>query len=349
MTSHRKNKYRALLFSLVLSASILVIGQNHIDPDSISNKLLWPLCRLMFFIGFGLIIGQIIESSGWTRILGAWAGPVFRFANLNAQCSAAFTTAFFSGIAANSMLLEFYKQEKISRKQLYLTNFINQLPAYFLHLPTTFFIIISLAGSAGMLYVVITFLAVLLRTVILLSYGHLSPGITLNDGESLTDSPSISSSEEKEDKTPWEEIRNRFPGRMINIAIYVVPVYSLVFVLNASGIFSSVRTWLAGYITTEFVPIESLSFVILSFAAEFTSGFAAAGALLDAGMLTIKQTVLALLAGNIVAFPIRAIRHQLPRYIGIFSPKMGTQLLLMGQGLRILSLLMAGAVYYYLG
>ena len=89
------------------------------------------------------------------------------------------------------------------------------------------------------------------------------------------------------------------------------------------------------------------SFVILSFAAEFTSGFAAAGALLNAGMLTVKQTVLALLTGNIVAFPIRAIRHQLPRYIGIFSPKMGTQILLLGQGFRILSLMVVGAIYFY--
>ena len=89
--------------------------------------------------------------------------------------------------------------------------------------------------------------------------------------------------------------------------------------------------------------------IILSFAAEFTSGFAAAGALLDAGVLTIKQTVLALLIGNILAFPVRALRHQLPRYIGIFSPKMGTEILLMGQGFRICSLILVGMTYYLLG
>jgi hypothetical protein len=95
--------------------------------------------------------------------------------------------------------------------------------------------------------------------------------------------------------------------------------------------------------------MESLSVVILSFAAEFTSGFAAAGALLDAGVLTVKQTVLALLVGNVLAFPIRALRHQLPRYMGIFSPKMGTQLLLMGQGLRVTSIIMMGVLYYFVG
>jgi hypothetical protein len=349
VATHRKIKYRPILLSLALSVAILLYGLNHINLNAFLTKLLWPLCRLMFFISFGLIIGQIIESSGWTRILGAWAGPVFRFGNLNAQCSAAFTTAFFSGVAANSMLLGFYKEKRISRKQLFLTNFINQFPAYFLHLPTTFFIVIPLTGRAGILYFVVTFLAVLLRTAIFLLYGHVAPRTKSSDDQNLANSPSMPSSDQKKSKTLWEGIRDRFPGRITNITIYVVPVYIFVFVLNASGVFSFVRTWLAGYVVTEFVPVESLSFVILSFAAEFTSGFAAAGALMNAGMLTVKQTVSALLVGNIVAFPIRAIRHQLPRYIGIFSPKMGTQILLLGQGFRILSLMIVGTIYFYFG
>jgi hypothetical protein len=73
---------------------------------------------------------------------------------------------------------------------------------------------------------------------------------------------------------------------------------------------------------------------------------AAAGALMDAGVITVKQTVIALLLGNILAFPIRALRHQLPRYMGIFSPQMGLQLLLSGQLFRIVSVILIGILYY---
>jgi hypothetical protein len=55
------------------------------------------------------------------------------------------------------------------------------------------------------------------------------------------------------------------------------------------------------------------------------------------------------LIGNILAFPVRALRHQLPRYIGIFSPKMGTQILLMGQAFRVTSIMLVGILYYLLG
>jgi hypothetical protein len=122
-----------------------------------------------------------------------------------------------------------------------------------------------------------------------------------------------------------------------------------VFLANTMGWFDFMQDALAHLVVSSFIPVESLSVVVLSFVAEFTSGFAAAGALMSAGVLTVKQTVIALLAGNILAFPIRALRHQLPHYMGIFQPKMGTQLLVMGQILRIGSLILVGAVYILVG
>jgi hypothetical protein len=279
--------------------------------------------------------------------LGFFAAPIFKFGKLGQRCAAAFTTAFISGVAANSMLLGYYTDGKISRRQLFLANFINQFPAFFLHLPTALFIIIPLTGGAGGLYILITFAAAIVRTLLFLVFGHMSPdGQTPNETDN---SASAHISSQKTNISLGKAIGHRFPDRITRIILYVVPIYCFVFILNGLGGFSLARSWLAEHVVTLFVPVEALSFVVLSFSAEFTSGFAAAGALLDAGILTTKQTVLALLVGNIIAFPIRALRHQLPRYIGIFSPKMGTQLLLMGQGFRILSLMAVGYLYYRLG
>ena len=44
--------------------------------------------------------------------------------------------------------------------------------------------------------------------------------------------------------------------------------------------------------------------------------------------------MLALLIGNIAATPVRALRHQMPHYMGIYSPKLGTKLLAIGQSLK---------------
>jgi hypothetical protein len=351
MAHHRnKGSTKAWWLSFALSAAILVVGANQIaslNAQAVFFKLLWPLVRLMMFITIGLLVGQIIEATGWTKTLAVLARPLFRFGNLGNQCGAAFTTAFFSGVTANALLLDFLREAKITRRQLYLSNFINQLPAFFLHLPTTFFMVIPLTGLAGVLYFLITFLAVLFRTILFLLYGHFF--LPSQAAETVREVDAIGKQKNHDLRGIWDRIKLRLPQRLMRIAIYVVPIYTLVFVLNALGIFKLLREGLADYVVTTFLPMESLSVIILSFAAEFTSGFAAAGALLDAGVLTIKQTVIALLIGNILAFPVRALRHQLPRYIGIFSPKMGTQILLMGQSFRVTSIIFAGIVYYYVG
>jgi hypothetical protein len=348
MGNQQKHPYRSLTISFIISAAMLTVGVMWIDNLPLSlvlDKLLLPLLRLILFISIGLVIGQIIEMFGWTHSLSVVARPLFRFSHLDDRCGAAFTTAFFSGVAANAMLLDFYKDGKISKQALFLTNFMNQLPAFFLHLPTTFFIVVPLTGWAGGIYFLITFLAAVLRTLGFALYGRFRLRVS---PDHTTGKSSVKESPGKPRRSIWQGIRSKFPPRMARIVVYVVPIYILVFVVNAKGFFTVAQNWMAGVITVEFLPVEALSFVVLSFVAEFTSGFAAAGALLQAGVITVKQTVLALLVGNIVAFPIRALRHQLPRYMGIFSPRMGAQILFMGQGFRVLSLIMTGAIYYYI-
>lgn len=343
---NRRSQYNALILSTLISLGILGTGLYWMEGltfQTVTSRLIYPLLRLLFFIILGLTAGQVIESLKWTESLSVVARPFFRFGNLGERCSAAFTAAFISGVTANAMLISFYKENQISKKQLFLSNFVNQLPAYFLHLPTTFFIVLPLTGKAGVIYFVLTFTATLLRTSLFLLYGRL----TLKNSMTCNTLPDRERQKGKK-QTLWETIRMKLPSRTANIAVYVLPMYISVFVINGLGLFAKANTFVASHISLTFLPIESLSVVVLSFAAEFTSGFAAAGALLNAGLITVKQTAMALLIGNILAFPIRALRHQLPRYIGVFSPKMGTQLLLMGQMFRILSLSVVGILYYYL-
>lgn len=346
-------KYRKFAVSLTLSLAMALAGLVWIEamtPATLWNKLAFPLLRLCLFIGLGLALAQAIEARGWTRRIGALARPLFSYANLGQRCSAAFSTAFFSGVSANAMLVDFYQEGKISRQQVFLTNFINQLPAFFIHLPTTVFIIVPLTGFAGVLYLALTFAAVLLRVILFVIYGRFFAADRTQVPMDPTDTAAQGQQRRpnKNEESARAAIKRRLPARYTNILTYVLPIYVAIYFVNALGIFTVMRQWLADVLTVTFVPVEALSVVILSFVAEFTSGFAAAGALLDQGVITIKQTVLALIAGNVIAFPVRALRHQLPRYMGIFQPAMGLQILLLGQAFRVASLLFIAVLYYLL-
>ncbi len=311
------------------------------DPVLLWNRLVKPLLRMTFLISLGLFAGQVIEGSGWTGRLATIVRPLMRCAHLSDASGASFTTAFVSGTAAQAMLVSFYEEGKLTRTEVILTSLMNGLPAYFLHLPTTFFIILPLAGQAGILYLLLTLAATLLRTAGLVAYSRvLLPARQLE-----------MVSQAKEGKS-WKELFKetwlKFLKRLRRIMLLVVPVYVVVMLVSQAGFFSWLRLKLAGGITSTLVPVEAMSVVIFSLVAEFTSGFAAAGALLDAGTLTVRETVIALLLGNVVATPVRAIRHQLPHYMGIFRPKLGVLLITLGQTLRVASVVIVGAAYVLL-
>jgi hypothetical protein len=91
---------------------------------------------------------------------------------------------------------------------------------------------------------------------------------------------------------------------------------------------------------------QSLSIIVLHITAEFSAGLAAASVLLADNSLTSREVVLALLVGNIMSAPIRAIRHQFPYYVGIFTPKLATQLVCISQLTRAASIISIGWLYY---
>ena len=315
-------------------------GAHQLSVHKLYRQMAWPLLRLLAYLGVGLLLGQAIESLGWAAKLGAWTAPLLRRGRLHQESGASFTAAFFSGILANTMLVTLYQEGRIGRREMTITYLLNNaLPVFFSHLPTTVSIIVPLARQAGLIYLGLTLAAALLRSAFLLVYSRWRlPARGGGGGEVAVPAPG------KKERLPreiWQKFQRRFP----RVVLYTMPIYLLIFVLNDWGLFKWVEEAAKTHVALGFLPIEAASVVAFSVAAEFTSGIAAAGAFLQAGTLTVPQTVMALVLGNIVATPVRALRHQLPTNVGIFSPKVGTELLLLSQGLRLLSLVLVAAPY----
>ncbi len=60
---------------------------------------------------------------------------------------------------------------------------------------------------------------------------------------------------------------------------------------------------------------------------------------MESGDLAFKEVVLALMIGAMLAAPIRAFRHQLSHYLAIFPPGLALLLIVVGQSVRVVSLL----------
>ena len=313
-----------------------------IDALYLWQKLIWPLLRLLIFISVGLIVANLLESLNWTRRISALARPLIRFGHLSEQVGAAFSMAIVSGVAANTMLAEAYDKAQISKKELILANLFNSLPTYFLHLPTVIVITLPLIKGAAIIYVGITLGAALLRTLSVVLFSRVllprpDETVELKDPEPY--------------KKSWSDIFHktwkRFKRRMKKIIVFTVPIYIIIFIMNRLAFFTAIESFLADHL--DFIPFltpQSMGIIALNVAAELTAGLAAAGALLQEGVMTYNEVVFALLIGNILSSPLRAFRHQLPYYAGIFKPGLAVQLIVYNQSFRVISLIVASAIYF---
>jgi hypothetical protein len=333
------------ILGLFLAAGLLVFMSGSLatggllrDLSQTWQKLIWPLVRLTGFVSLGIFLGLLIEALGWTDRLAVLARPFMAWGHLSDQMGAAFTTAFVSGTASLSMVATFHREGSLSRREITLSVLLNNLPTFLRHLPTSSLIILSLVGKAGVVYLGLLLVAAMIRLLTILIYTHFSlpkPEITVRG----------KGSEVKPWPIAFREAGKVLPFRLFQILQIVVPVYLIMVLASDMGLFLWLRRAVASKVTSQFIPLEAMSVVVFSLAAESTSGYTAAGALLETGALTATQTVLALLLGSIIATPVRALRHQMPYYMGIFAPRLGVRLILVTQVFRLASLITVGVIF----
>lgn len=310
--------------------------------EHFAGQLLWPLCKLLAGLCVSLLVANLLETLNWTRALARFARPLVRAGHLRDVVGASFTLAFFSGMAANTMLAEAHRDGGLSDRELILANLFNSLPTYFLHMPTMILVAAPFIGPAAFVYVGLTLGAAVLR----------SAGIVLA-GRMLLPLPPEDCLECRlpEQGPTWREALakswRRFRRRIVKICLITIPVYVAMAWLNHAGFFAAVERFVGERLAfLDWLSPKAASIVVFGMAAEFTAGLAAAGALLNAGELPAKEVVLALLAGNLLSTPVRAFRHQFPYYAGIFRPALAMRLIVHNQAFRAASLAVVGAAYW---
>lgn len=336
----RRQVYTALAMAALVGFILVgAVVWGRIPVSRLYVKLLKPLLRLTLAIGAGLLLGIFIENANLTAKVGRVFSPFLRFGHLKEPSALAFTTAFFSAAAATPILMNAYKDGVISRKELVISALILTFPAFFAHLPSMFFTITPLVGVLGVYYLGILLAADIMRTSAYLVWGR----VALPPYKPVTIPPSSRHFNWQE---LWRATAAKFLSRLYTILVITIPVFVGVFLAQEGGLFAWLNAQLAVFLKGTRIPVEAVSILIFSLAAEATGGFAAAGALLTSQALSPAAVLFTLILGTIISSPMRAVRHQLPFYLGVYTPKLGLKLMILSQVFRALSLLpFAGLIY----
>jgi hypothetical protein len=314
------------------------------DASLVSN-LFWPLTRLLLGMALALLAANVLEAMQWPRYLARLAAPLARFAHLRDEAGAAFALAFLSPAAANGVLSQAHDEGKLLRKELLFANLFNSFPNFLVHLPTLFLFTWPVLGPPAACYAGLCLLAAAARTLLtMLAARAFLPPLAHAAPAPLQDGPRKSQREALQ--TAW----NRFRRRVPHLVCVTIPVYILMYLLQTYGWFGAAQNWLAGHAEwLSFLKPQALGIIVLHLAAEMGAALAAAGSVFNAGGLSSSEVVLALLVGNIVSTPMRAIRHQLPSYAGFFKPVLALELVLVNQTLRAASMVCVAWLYWYMG
>ena len=341
------------------------------DITALWNGLFWPLLRLLCGLAFGLLLANLLEALRWTRGLSRVALPLARAAHLGETAAASFPLSFLSSASANALLGEHFAAGRLSRRELMLANLFNALPAYLLHTPTIFLLTWPVLGWPALTYVGLTLFAAAGRTGLtlvvarrLLPQGgdRMCPSGTEMAAAATTDSAPRSghggaahttrgaakAAPENRFVTALRKAWARFLRRLPKLICITVPVYVLMYCLHRWGCFTAAQDWMAAHMQwLSFLKPEAMGIIVLHLAAELGAALGAAGGALYNGGLAAPDVVLALLVGNILSTPMRAVRHQLPAYAAYYPPKTALALILANQGFRAGSLVLVAAGYWW--
>ncbi|UQZ89084.1 hypothetical protein C4J81_07685 [Deltaproteobacteria bacterium Smac51] len=340
----KKSIWIPTLTALGLTALFLVMKpeamKGFLNLTHLVDKVVWPMARAMFFMALGLSLAMVIEALGWTVRLGRLASPLAVYAHLPKVAAASFTTALVSNPAANGMLSEALDKGEITPRALAVANLLNgSWPAFIVHLPSTLVIATSFAGRAGLAYTSIMFTAATLRLAGAAILGRLIlPPMDTSLKEDAQAKKSL--------REIWPGLRQRLARRLTTLISVAAPVYYLITMAADLGFFEMVKNFSASHLPDFFLPVEAATLVIFSVMAEFSSGFVAAGAMIQNSTLTFAQATAALVLGNIISTPIRVLRWQLAAFLGFFQVRLGLILIFCNQGFRVLSLVISLFVFW---
>lgn len=314
------------------------------DGAALWHSLIWPLLRLLLGLACGLLVANMLEALNWTRGLARLAAPLARAAHMPPVAGAAFALAFVSPASANALLAGRRDAGELSGRELMLANLFNSLPAYLVHTPAIFLLTWPVLGAPAAVYVGLTLVAAGVRTAFTVFLGRVLLPAPADGAPVLPpEAPRAKAGPAAALEKAWRRFRRRLP-RLVG---FTVPVYILMYALQRLGAFAALEAWLAGHMDwLSFLKPQAVGIIVLHFAAELGAALGAAGSLLEAGGLDARDVVLALLAGNILSTPVRAIRHQFPSYAGFFRPAEALRLILANQALRAASMAFMTWLYY---
>lgn len=276
----------------------------------------------------GIFIAELLIEKGIINRLSPLGKPFVRISNLPEECALAFTTAFLNTRAGNAMLIDFYKENKIGRKELYIASLMNAFPAMVRHWNSMIPVLLATLGGLGLLYFGILVLIGFIQTTVFAFAGKL----LIKSPKQIRDVQKHTKNSNKPFKKVLRKTLTKTGKRSIPILKTMILATYITALLIAAGFFEYLTSLVKDF--AAFLPLspEEIS-VALSAMASSIAAYTLGANLLKAGLISEKALIRSLLLGSVLA-SITSLRVLIPYYIGLYGAKDGTKIMLISMTTR---------------
>ncbi|NJD78377.1 MAG: nucleoside recognition protein [Candidatus Methanoperedens sp.] len=279
----------------------------------------------------GIVLMELLIELGWIQKLGFMTAPFMRFGHLREEVGVSFLVTFGSPTAGNSMIAQLNKKGLINNKETLIASLVTSFPATFIFLRDLLPVLVILLGTTGLIYL-----------GIVVGVGFLKTAITLVIGRMMIPP--------KEAAVIRQEVKKKKLGAALKGAVStslaplrrIIPTMVvaaiIVFQLIDIGFFDMISVYLKDIPALKYLPPQGLPVIAAWFASNI-GAYTIASNLMTEGIMSSKEIVITLLAGRVLSSIVR-LRFTIPYYTGIFSPKLGMQIMLlstlMQEGLTVI-------------
>ncbi|HEY9205784.1 MAG TPA: nucleoside recognition domain-containing protein [Candidatus Methanoperedens sp.] len=288
----------------------------------------------------GIVLMELLIELGWIQKLGYVTAPFMRFGHLREEVGVSFLVSFGSPTAGNSMIAQLNKKGLIDNKETLLSSLVTSFPATFIFLRDLLPVLAILLGTTGLIYLGIVVGVGFLRTAITLVAGR----IILPPKE-----PIVIRQELKKKKlgTAFKNAISFSLAPLERIIPTMIVAAIIVFQLIDIGFFDVISAYLKDIPVLKYLPPQGLPVIAAWFASNI-GAYTIAGNLLAEGIMSSREIVITLLVGRVLSSIVR-LRFTVPYYTGIFSPKLGMQVMLlstlMQEGLTVIVIILLAVLW----
>jgi len=270
----------------------------------------------------GIFIAELLIEKGIINKFSPVGKPFVKLSNLPEECALAFATAFLNTRAGNAMLIDFYREGKIGKKELYIASLMNAFPAMVRHWNSLIPVLLATLGTLDLLYFGILVLIGFIQTTVFAFAGKLS----IKSPKQIKDVQRHTKNCQEPFKKVLRKALAKTKKHSIPILKTIVLTTYITALLIAAGFFEYLTSLVKDF--AAFLPLspEEIS-VALSAMASSIAAYTLGANLLKAGLISEKALIRSLLLGSVLA-NITFLRVSIPYYVGLYGPKEGMKVML---------------------